>query len=349
MSDPVKSSEIEDVLASIRRLVSEEARSEMQTRRQGATQPEDAPETAKAPAPETVAEGEAPAAAALVLTPALRVHEGGRTEPELRQPEKALSEEVPQTEAPGPSAEASDHAHPAAEHAETDTLDEWPPLSPDDGAGDEASEDDPAEDISAGEDLPEPPAAPQSLETKIAALEALIAGSNEARKPAEDTVEAPPAAAQDETVEEWVPEAPVEDHADDRPETTVEATLDWQDHQPDVVEEEVAERPEAAEDMPLDPEVAELRDIDSVIQELAAQEPETTTSAQAEPAVEDPETAQEAPAVGALPIDEAALRELVIDIVREELQGALGERITRNVRRLVRREIHRALATQELD
>ncbi|MEM8729492.1 MAG: hypothetical protein AAGF79_06190, partial [Pseudomonadota bacterium] len=48
-------------------------------------------------------------------------------------------------------------------------------------------------------------------------------------------------------------------------------------------------------------------------------------------------------------LDEATLRELVTDMVREELQGALGERITRNVRKLVRREIHRALAAQELE
>ncbi|MGB5066541.1 MAG: hypothetical protein WBO29_04080, partial [Albidovulum sp.] len=37
------------------------------------------------------------------------------------------------------------------------------------------------------------------------------------------------------------------------------------------------------------------------------------------------------------------LRELVADIIRQELQGALGERMTRNVRKLVRREINRAL------
>lgn len=48
-------------------------------------------------------------------------------------------------------------------------------------------------------------------------------------------------------------------------------------------------------------------------------------------------------------LDEQALRELVAEIVREELQGVLGERITRNVRKLVRREIHRALAVQELE
>ena len=48
-------------------------------------------------------------------------------------------------------------------------------------------------------------------------------------------------------------------------------------------------------------------------------------------------------------LDEDALRDIVSEIVREELQGALGERITRNVRKLVRREIHRALAAQELE
>lgn len=48
-------------------------------------------------------------------------------------------------------------------------------------------------------------------------------------------------------------------------------------------------------------------------------------------------------------LDEDALRDLVADIVRQELQGTLGERITRNVRKLVRREIHRALMGQEFD
>jgi len=47
--------------------------------------------------------------------------------------------------------------------------------------------------------------------------------------------------------------------------------------------------------------------------------------------------------------DELVLRNLVRDLIGEELQGALGERITRNVRKLVRAEIARALAAQELD
>ena len=41
------------------------------------------------------------------------------------------------------------------------------------------------------------------------------------------------------------------------------------------------------------------------------------------------------------------LRDMVREIVREELQGALGERITRNVRKLVRAEINRVMASRE--
>lgn len=48
-------------------------------------------------------------------------------------------------------------------------------------------------------------------------------------------------------------------------------------------------------------------------------------------------------------LDEAVLREMVTDIVRQELQGALGERITRNVRKLVRREIYRVMNSQEFE
>ncbi|MBC7164230.1 MAG: hypothetical protein H5U15_04435 [Roseovarius sp.] len=48
-------------------------------------------------------------------------------------------------------------------------------------------------------------------------------------------------------------------------------------------------------------------------------------------------------------LDEEALRDLVAEIVREELMGTLGERITRNVRKLVRREINRALTSRNFD
>lgn len=54
-------------------------------------------------------------------------------------------------------------------------------------------------------------------------------------------------------------------------------------------------------------------------------------------------------AAGAGAIDEDALREIVTEMLQRELQGPLGERITRNVRKLVRREIHRALASRDFD
>ena len=68
----------------------------------------------------------------------------------------------------------------------------------------------------------------------------------------------------------------------------------------------------------------------------------------ADPTAADP-TAAGAPLFDDLTFDEQVLRDLVRDLIREELQGALGERITRNVRKLVRAEIARAIATRDLD
>lgn len=52
-----------------------------------------------------------------------------------------------------------------------------------------------------------------------------------------------------------------------------------------------------------------------------------------------------APAAAGL--DELALREMVAEIVREELRGELGERMTSNIRKLVRREILRAQSLRD--
>lgn len=48
-------------------------------------------------------------------------------------------------------------------------------------------------------------------------------------------------------------------------------------------------------------------------------------------------------------VDEDVLRRLVTEIVREELQGRLGERITKNVRRMVRREIEQTLTLRDFE
>ncbi|SFR03359.1 hypothetical protein [Poseidonocella sedimentorum] len=47
--------------------------------------------------------------------------------------------------------------------------------------------------------------------------------------------------------------------------------------------------------------------------------------------------------------EDPKLRALISQIIREELQGSLGERMTRNMRKLVRREIARSLAERDED
>lgn len=48
-------------------------------------------------------------------------------------------------------------------------------------------------------------------------------------------------------------------------------------------------------------------------------------------------------------IDEDIIRDIVTQVVREELSGVVGERITRNIRKLVRREIHRAMVARDFE
>ena len=85
--------------------------------------------------------------------------------------------------------------------------------------------------------------------------------------------------------------------------------------------------------------------VSQVVAEIVSgtDKPERTQNADASHCAHSPG----APAGAPWQWDEDALRHMVSDIVRSELQGALGERITRNVQKLVRREIHRALLGQE--
>lgn len=54
------------------------------------------------------------------------------------------------------------------------------------------------------------------------------------------------------------------------------------------------------------------------------------------------ETYEEA-VMGAPILDEESLRKMINAIVREELQGELGDRITRNLRKMIRRELAQML------
>lgn len=52
---------------------------------------------------------------------------------------------------------------------------------------------------------------------------------------------------------------------------------------------------------------------------------------------------------GGSSVKDEELRQLIVDVVRQELRGELGERITRNVRKMVRREVLGALQTRGID
>ena len=48
-------------------------------------------------------------------------------------------------------------------------------------------------------------------------------------------------------------------------------------------------------------------------------------------------------------LEQEEIRQMVVEVVRQELQGELGERITRNIRKLVRKEISRAMSVSLYD
>ncbi len=274
MSEPLSSSEIEDVLSSIRRLVSDDIR----------------------PLPKALA----PMGDKLILTPALRVVQ---TEPEaagpmpifvavqrsrlIDTPRSALGDVVA-------SVGAAVDASPDDWEAETGDSAPVPDLPPDAGGSNPWAL--PAQEAFAEDSAP----------SEVAEVAAAEMRDTEAGAAPQDHFEyhAPEAAAPVKTPA-WAQEDDItqEDEAEAAPlQGTVEPDPVWAD---------------AAEA--------------SVLAELA------------EPGAAEDEFDQ------AMRFDEDVLRELVRDMLREELAGKMGERITRNIRKLVRAEIARALAAQEFE
>lgn len=363
MSDPVSNVEIEDVLSSIRRLVSNGKQD-----RFALAEPMDVPkdETANR----------------LVLTPSLRVDEGqsadqsGIAPPEdaphqiMSEPEEVAEGQIDShDEARDPEAQI-EVGTATVERAEADTGDGGPqnddqdwsvrddetpeeqsndeqahadePSEPHHAATDpegeiwleatettseavaeETMQEDDSEALSADHDQADPDtgtanesnpgdhdAAPSDLEAQAAEFEAAIASRDD----------------------QWEPDG---DSSDDYAGSRV-TSLSWRDSR------DSANEPEE-EELSIDPDWAEADDLAS-----ARHAQSWAQEAMPVPPVE--EWGDD----GGLSLDDAvldeeALRDMVSEIVRQELQGALGERITRNVRKLVRREIHRALASQDMD
>ena len=354
MSEPVTQAEIEDVLSSIRRLVSEDDR-------KGAARVTGSAEPAS---PEPAEPRSEKAATRLVLTPALRVSEA---KPEEADPiDTAYAREVPP--------EVTDISASSIPGVEVDTdLTSVATDETDAGAAGQAvepAEETPAEEAQspsdedatdAGEDAPwKDPWATLYQAAGVTGVEGFQDASDEVEAQSEASLsdamleETDPADRVFAVVQkiteleakvarsegQWEPDGR---SSDPYAGTNVE-TLQWQDHhEEDLSSEETAEQHE---------EVVSWSD--SVTAEAAGEDADFGTEADfVDPARGIAEEAITAETLDALTeedsyLDEDSLRELVAEIVREELQGALGERITRNVRKLVRREIHRALAAQDL-
>ena len=282
MSEPMSSTEIEDVLSSIRRLVSDDMR----------------------PAPKvTAAPGDK-----LILTPALRVVQ---TEAEPLNP-VASAAVSPMTEP-----QALTEPRPLAEPqrlAESRPMFVAVPRSnlldlPRSGLGDvvasvsaavDAAPDDWEAEI--GDSAPQPDATlanPWSLDEALAADEAV----------AERSADAAPA-------------DPFEDHA---PEAAMPAQTPAWAQEDDLIQDGEAEPATAPLHGTVEP--------DAVWADAAEA---SVLAALAEPDVAEPDAFE----LG-MRFDE--------DVLREELAGKMGERITRNIRKLVRAEIARALAAQEFE
>ncbi|MFO6463060.1 hypothetical protein ACK8OR_01600 [Jannaschia sp. KMU-145] len=90
------------------------------------------------------------------------------------------------------------------------------------------------------------------------------------------------------------------------------------------------------------PEIAPVAEVMQPEMAGAAKVSEAETSAA------DDDAADLSDVMDAIPGDDA-LRDLIAEIVRQELAGELGERITRNVRKLVRRELRQLLNSDEFD
>lgn len=335
MSDPVTNVAIEDVLSSIRRLVSEDARV-----RPGIWQPDqvepDAVDEVAIPLPDA-------AAGRLVLTPALRVTE------------------VPQAEAVMPYADAQ-AADAVMEHQDgaTETV------------GHDGQHDAPL--------MLEPDHVPPAADRAEAETHAEAAQSEE-RQPWE--AQSWEAAVQPEA--ESHADSFDSDHADEAGTAeeapaateleplvlsgTIAEALAWEDHHDDPMQETAPRRAMGgdnadefedleAQEAGFVTQVAATDDAANAGDFIFASTRDGAGRESAPAAAEGADKAQTATSAedsdflfreDETVLDEETLRELVAEIVRQELQGALGERITRNVRKLVRREIHRALTSHELE
>ena len=383
MADAAKSDEIEDVLSSIRRLVSEHqppARSEpARAQEPPATTPE-------------IAEPQVAAASdRLILTPALRVTD----------PEDPWVPITPRAEEKWPGSQSENENPDIARDDGADWAKElWAEAVPESDSLPDTSEDhapDPqlqADQWEAGispSDEDAPSGADDGLTDPIDVTEALLHDAASAVEDALDDSfpdvplsfirstssvsdyepEEDNAAMQDgdlptPTLELAESRAAHADPGENTPEETPRVKVEIvrarsesrqqidEDAVPDretVIAEDVAQQVAAELAGILQAEADAEAEADEVVTDFLASDAGEPDAPSASP--EDVEDLGESPFTfpddGESFVDEAALREIIAEVVRDELQGEMGVRITRNVRRLVRREIRLALAARDVE
>lgn len=278
MSEALNSNEIEDVLSSIRRLVSDDIR----------------------PAGGGAASRPGSEGGKLLLTPALR---------------------VVQNDSPAEAARAIDDVVAAVSAGVAQQPDDWEPETGDIAA--EAPMIENAEEF--WQDAPAVAAYAEAVPQPRAAVEA------DSSATVDEAFLEPTEAAAPVSAEEGFDELP--DPTSDLPGWAQTSGAD---------EAEIA-RPDPLSGGTLEPDSSWADQAEAaVLQELTGNAPPVDAAAVF------PEAGLPEDDLAALPVDEAMLREIVRDVLREELQGPLGERITRNIRKLVRAEIARVMATEQL-
>jgi hypothetical protein len=325
MSEPMSSVEIEDVLSSIRRLVSEDLRPQTRAAAGQAGQP--------------VETGDK-----LILTPALRIVADEPQEPAAVSPD---DQEAGFWENAPPEAPASAEVHDFSAEPET--------------GGPETGGSEPVEDAAGSATVEHVLASlqaaphgddwePEAEQLDMAAIHWADGAWPDARPEGIDMDEVEEAEVVAAAAPPALDEGGLTAWGSDVWEDTIEAAL----AAAPATDEPAAQTPDQTPTQT--PEQAEAEAIADILAGEAAfddEDPAAVIEAAAMAALA-ARKAEAGPQIGLFDeenpgFDEEALRELVRDIIREELQGSLGERITRNVRKLVRVEINRALAAQDFD
>lgn len=343
MSDPVSNAEIEDVLSSIRRLVSVDDRADASA--------DDQRDTSLKQASEPSPEG---ADTRLVLTPALRVDASATadtTDPDPRPESPAEgvtsaqgdADQTPSAETSAPS--ALRFSHRAHEDDPRDTADEpADPEGPDAGGKTTSDKATHQGDVPYVLDpsLTAAPSHAQGLGDRIAEVEAAVAAQDDQWEPDGESDDAYSGAAISPMAwEDYGPEPDYDDAEDmDDPDDMGAADSDVSLTDPAAA----GDKEHTAAPMSQASGMADEHHTDPSHETMGSSGPEDWHESEGG----EDATLWEDDRADTV-IDEDALRDMVSEIVRQELQGALGERITRNVRKLVRREIHRALSSHELD